>query len=166
MRPILHATGPSMALALGLLISFVGGTARPLVAQEGPQNVRLVFQLVEANGYEGADPEIEDVVAELRQLFRFDGYRLAATGLLNGALDSDAATRLTGEEHGGFTVETDMMTTQTEGMIRIRVQLYHELDGSAMLATVNVRDNQTLVLGSTRTLEGAALILIMRTSFQ
>lgn len=150
-------------------------TVQPVRAQ-APENVRLVFQLVEANGFQEQAPEIADVVSELRELFRFRGYRLAATGLLNVIPDGFAGTRLTGGPQGGYQVEVnvDPVWVEAEGdnprrssdRVRIQVSLHHETQGPAMEVTVNVRDGQTLVLGSTRTVEGEALILIMRTELR
>ncbi|MFQ5538400.1 MAG: hypothetical protein ACE5GJ_13225 [Gemmatimonadota bacterium] len=39
--------------------------------------VRLTFQLVEADGFSGTDPAIAEVEKELRKVFDFKGYRLA-----------------------------------------------------------------------------------------
>ena len=48
------------------------------------QNLQLYIQLISANGARTADPAIAELEAELRQLFRFDGYELVAEGLLTG----------------------------------------------------------------------------------
>ncbi len=157
---------------LALIATCALGGASAAHAQDrapGPRNVRLVFQLVEADGFDESDAEIRDVVSELRELFRFRGYRLAATGLLNSAAEgAEARARLTGGEEGGFTVRTEVWNTGDPNLLRVAVELVHEAAGLAMAATVNVRDGQTLVLGSTRSYEGPegnALILIMRSTF-
>ena len=131
-----------------------------------PTNARFVFQLVEANGFENSDPEIEDVVSELRDLFRFDGYRLVDTALLNTASSggAQALARLAGGEHGDFQVSVYVTQTESPETVRVSVELVSYEEGQTMEATVNVRDGQTLVLGSTRTSSDAALILIMRTT--
>ena len=146
------------------------------VEAQAPDNVRLVFQLVEADGFQDQDQEIADVVEELRELFRFDGYRLASTGLVNATPRGYASTMLTGGALGFYQVEVSLepvVEDMEEGpdrispdRVRIGVELRHEEDGTAMNATVTVRDGQTLVLGSTRTRAGAALILVMRTGFR
>lgn len=155
---------------IGLLMVMVGArgvSPSPLSAQDGAiDNVRMVFQLVEANGFRGEDPEIADVVAELRGLFRFEGYRLAATGLLNLMPHASGSTRLTGGEVGGYVVEVRTELADDLERMRIGVELRHDNEGPAMDAAVTVRDGQTLVLGSTRTYEGAALILVMRVQFR
>jgi hypothetical protein len=48
------------------------------------KNVQLHVQLISANGARTADPAIADVEAELRRLFRFEGYALVAEGVLTG----------------------------------------------------------------------------------
>jgi hypothetical protein len=152
-----------------MILALIGGAEAASPDGVGAQeidNVRLVFQLVEANGFEGEDPEIADVVSELRQLFRFEGYRLAATGLLNLMPWSTGSTRLTGGEVGGYVVGVSAEMSEDRERMRIGVELAHENEGPAMDATVTVRDGQTLVLGSTRTYEGAALILVMRVQFR
>lgn len=150
---------------LALVLGAWATSPRALEAQ-AVDNVRLVFQLVEANGFQGEDPEIADVVGELRQLFRFEGYRLAATGLLNLMPFAAGSTRLTGGEVGGYVVEVRTDLAEDNERMRIGVELRHDNEGPAMDATVTVRDGQTLVLGSTRTYEGAALILVMRVQFR
>ncbi len=164
-------TGGALAAVLILLLV---GPADTLSAQ-APDNVRLVFQLVEADGFQDRDPEIADVVEELRSLFRFEGYRLVSTGLVNASPRGYASTLLTGGELGTYQVEVNLepvVETNEDGpdtlsrdRVRIGVGLNHEGEGTAMNATVTVRDGQTLVLGSTRTRAGAALILVMRTTF-
>ena len=161
----LHRLAPVLLIALALL------APHSLVAQ-APDNVRLVFQLVEANGFTEDDPEIADVVSELRALFRFEGYRLAASGLVNSSVDAYASTNLTG---GPYQVEVSLEPVREEQAgqhvasserVRIGVALTQEQEAPSMQATVTVRDGQTLVLGSTRTQAGEALILVMRTRFQ
>ncbi len=48
------------------------------------KNIQLYIQLISANGARASDPAIADVEAELRELFRFDGYELVAEGVLTG----------------------------------------------------------------------------------
>ena len=155
------------SILLALLLAGIASAPFAAAAQEGPRNARFVFHLVEANGFRETDPEIQDVVSELRELFRFEGYRLLDTGLLNSTtIGGGGHARLAGGEHGAFQIETGVEQTQDPGLLRVRVELASETEGRPMEATVNVRDGQTLVLGSTRTSSGAALILIMRTTLR
>lgn len=161
-------------------VLFLGLTAGGVLGQGGDrgsgiENVRLVFQLVEADGFRDEDPAIADVVTQLREVFRFQGYRLASTGLLNSHPDGEGQTRLTGGERGGYLVDVALepvFERDSQGgpvpsdRVRIAVELFHEQEGPAMRATVSVRDGQTMVLGSTRTRDGTAIILVMRTTFR
>lgn len=174
MKARVKAAKPAWVRAglVALLLSAAAVATEAAVAQDAdqrppPRNARFVFQLVEANGFENTDPEIQDVVSELRELFRFDGYRLVDTALLNSAAHgAGARARLAGGAFGAFEVSTWVEETRDPQLLRVSVELRSEEEGSPMEATVNVRDGQTLVLGSTRTSSGAALILIMRTTVQ
>lgn len=47
-----------------------------------PPSYRLHFQVVAANGDESTDPRLAPVEAELRKVFRFDGYSLVGEGFV------------------------------------------------------------------------------------
>ncbi|MDE2664395.1 MAG: hypothetical protein OXI39_15515 [Gemmatimonadota bacterium] len=74
------------ALILTLALGLPAGVATAQEREETVQNVQLVFHLVEADGFTDDDPEISDVVSELRRLFNFQGYRLLSTSVLNVGL--------------------------------------------------------------------------------
>src|SRR5436309_2835474 len=58
--------------------------ARVLAEYDRPRPfVRLTFHLIEADGATSTDPAIRDVEATLRRLFRFQGYRLVAEGVVS-----------------------------------------------------------------------------------
>ena len=71
---------------------FLGPLAGVANAQEGEDarqdihNVLLTFHLIQADGFTDEDPEISDVVSELRKLFNFRGYRLLSTSVFNVGL--------------------------------------------------------------------------------
>ena len=148
--------------------------------QEGPANVRLVFQLIEADGFTEVDPAIGEVVDQLQRLFRFQGYRLATTSVLSGAVSDQTITvsqNLAVSEHVAVQLTAWLRKSDTPGLVRISVRLTdanrqtgvngHWTDGPRILSvSVNVRDAQTVVLGSARhVLANAALILVMRAEF-
>ena len=62
---------------------FLGPLAGVANAQEGEgapediDNVLLTFHLIQADGFTDEDPEISDVVSELRKLFNFRGVPAA-----------------------------------------------------------------------------------------
>jgi hypothetical protein len=140
----------------------------PATAQgPAPQNVRLTFQLIEADGFEGMDPAIADVVEELRDVFRFRGYRLLDTSVLRGTLQSDpdftqVRQRLVFQEQGTFDIQAFIHRTESPTSFRISVSLFDGASDTVMDASVTVRSGQTVVLGSARPVGmAAALILVM-----
>jgi len=72
------------ALAVGGLVGVAGAQAGQ-DSTEDIRNVLLTFQLIQADGFTEQDPEISEVVSQLRKLFSFEGYRLLATSVFNVA---------------------------------------------------------------------------------
>jgi hypothetical protein len=146
-----------------------------------PRNIRLSFHLIEADGFTEVDPAIADIVEELRRLFRFEGYRLLDSSLLTGVLASSSVLhpdphstsvvrqRLALGARGTFDLQAYIEPTATPDAARIHVELADASWGAIVLETsVNVRDGQTIVLGSGRpsgspdsTGTDTALILVM-----
>jgi hypothetical protein len=127
-------------------------------------DLRLRFQLIEADSFQDADPEIADVVEQLGQLFGFGGYRL-----LGQALVSVAGNRGGGEFRQRFLgPEEEFLVTatawlQSSGSVRLfKLTLWGE--GLPILeSTINAADGQTLVIGGTRASQsGRSLILTVR----
>jgi hypothetical protein len=154
--------------------------AAPQVIQA--RNIRLSFQLIEADGFVDVDPSIAEIVGELRQLFRFEGYRLLDSSLLTGVIPGsnehpDAANmvrqRLALGSRGTFDLVASIQRSDNAERTRIFVQLVdtyagQHQDGRIMETSVNVRDGQTIVLGSGRpgavpfgNAQETALILVM-----
>lgn len=170
-----------MTLALGTLPGIASAQEREDAA-ETVQNVQLVFHLVEADGFTDDDPEISDVVSELRKLFNFQGYRLLSTSLLNVGLVGGMADATGGgsqriiadNSETPFTIQADVSARRSTGTVRAKVTLTDEtsrLTGFVMRteeqlplleASVTVRDGQRVVLGSARrSAEEPVLILIV-----
>ena len=170
-----------MTLALGPLPGMASAQEREDAA-ETVQNVQLVFHLVEADGFTDDDPEISDVVSELRKLFNFRGYRLLSTSLLNVGLVGGMADATGGgsqriiadNSQTPFTIQADVSARRSTGTVRAKVTLTDEtsrLTGFVMTteeqlplleASVTVRDGQRVVLGSARrSAEEPVLILIV-----
>lgn len=153
----------------------------PLQArQEGPENVRLVFQLIEADGFTEVDPAIGEVVDQLQKLFRFEGYRLATTSVLSSTIGGNAnkvSQTLAVNENATVNLIAWLFKSDNPAVVRISVQLFDAnrqtgingrwVNGPEILnVSVNARDGQTVVLGSARhQLASAALILVMRAEF-
>lgn len=158
-------------------------------AREDIHNVLLTFHLIQADGFTDQDPEISDVVGELRKLFNFQGYRLLSTSVFNVGLDGYGGDYLTG--YGSQRIYTDGSDTRltivaevssqtSTGPVRAKVTLTDKstrpIRGPAGLtvtrqgteafplleASVTIRDGQRVVLGSARrTADEPVLILVV-----
>ena len=174
-----------------LFVFAAGPLAGPVNAQETEetaediQNVLLTFHLVEADGFSDDDPAISDVVAELRKLFNFEGYRLLSTSVLNIGLAPLALNANVLEGTGTqriipagsdtpLTIQTVISTRPYSSSRAVRAMVtlsdvtparnYVVLeDGPPLLeASVTMRDGQTVLLGTTvRSADEPVLILIV-----
>ena len=165
------------ASALGVL----AGVANAQESEKAADihNVLLTFHLVEADGFTDQDPEISDVVSELRKLFNFQGYRLLSTSVFNVGLVRDGSY-LTGEgsqrigqsqTEAPLTILADVSSRRSTGTVRAKVTLTDQparVFGSIveqfplLEASVTIRDGQRVVLGSARrTADEPVLILIV-----
>ena len=174
-------SAPVAALALMAL----AGVAN---AQEGEKaadihNVLLTFHLVQADGFTDQDPEISEVVSELRKIFNFKGYRLLSTSVFNvGLVLNSRGTYVTGQgsqriypsdSKTPLTIKADVTSRRSTGTVRARVVLTdvitREIGASTrteqlplLEASVTIRDGQRVVLGSARrTAEEPVLILVV-----
>ena len=149
-------------------------------AAETVQNVQLIFHLVEADGFTDDDPEISDVVSELRKLFNFQGYRLLSTSMLNVGLARGSVVTVTGsgsqrifadDSETPLAIHAEVTARRSERTVRAKVTLTDvtsrgllELTERLPLleASVTIRDGQRVVLGSARrSAEEPVLILIV-----
>lgn len=162
----------------GAVTSFSGGItvretednlqkiARVLEEHDRPEpGVRLHFQIIEADGFEGDDDRIRDVEAALRQLFRFEGYRLVAEAQM-AAMEGSASRQVfeeSGREFGiSARVEQVRATRAGSGTVVLSVELRTIDLGSAIETTMAVPVGQTVVLGSAKPPGAPTLILIVR----
>ena len=168
---------------------FLGPLAGVANAQEGEgapediDNVLLTFHLIQADGFTDEDPEISDVVSELRKLFNFRGYRLLSTSVLNvglvrsnrdrNVLVGDGLQRIVpADSETPLTIKAEISSRRSTGSVRAKVTLTDVTTrqfgtiGTARLplleASVTIRDGQRVVLGSARrSAEDPVLILIV-----
>jgi type II secretory pathway component GspD/PulD (secretin) len=129
------------------------------------RNVRLRFQIIEADGFTTNDSAIAEVETALRQLFRFRGYRLIAEALAAGASGSVTSHQLIGP--GDITLHLEVGVGQVSGLEdRKAVELNVELNGprgTILRSGVTVPHGQTVVLGTARPFPNmGALILVVR----
>ena len=173
------------ALIVPLALGPLAGVASAQERQDQDiRNVQLVFDLVQADGFTDEDPGIADVVAELRMLFNFRGYRLLSTSVLNFGLarqtNSSASVTGSGSQRivpGDYktplAINAEVSARRSTSVVRARVVLTDvtsRVTGNAMLrerlplleASVTIRDGQRVVLGSARrSAEEPVLILIV-----
>lgn len=123
-------------------------------------DVRLHFQLIEADHFTGTDPAIAPVEAQLKKIFQFKGYRLIGEAVVGAADGSKVSQLLADGYHVGAQIyRTDPGTIRVEG-----IQLWAPGLGGILHTTVNIRPGQTLVVGNAA--EGgkstATLLLVLR----
>ena len=114
--------------------------------------VRLYFQLIEADSFEGEDPAIASVVQELRSLFRFEGYRLLGEAMVQvagGSSDRQQFSRRFLGVDNPITVEAGARVLRS-GAVRLDPVELYDTWGGLMSATVNVTPGQTIVIGGTQ----------------
>ena len=174
-----------VALALGGLVGIASAQDRQ-GSTEDIRNVLLTFHLVQADGFTEQDPEISDIVSQLRRLFSFEGYRLLATSAFNVGMmiSTRQETYVTGEgsqqiiagdSETPFTIRADVSSQRGTGAVRARVTLTDVIArqlnpriGSTeraplLEASVTIRDGQTVVLGSARRTAGEPVLILVVT---
>lgn len=126
--------------------------------------VRLHFQLIEADGPGEPDPRISSVESALRELFRFEGYRLldeAQMGTVAGSR-STQVFRVGDRQYGIEAWISDVRTGESGSAARLSVEL-RTTAGPVLETTMNVPMGKTVVLGSGRPdPDQEALILTVR----
>jgi hypothetical protein len=138
---------------------------RVLATYDRPKpTVRLHFQLIEANGSTTTDPSIAEVEAELRKLFRYEGYELMGEAFVGGAQGSHIE-QVVGAQEQAFVVTAsieNIRVTGDSGTVQIRAGVRSPNWGE-FETTVNARFNQTLVVGNAQIMRGGGkLILTVR----
>ena len=173
-----------------VLLVPVAGVAN---AQEGHtaeefRHVKLIFHLVQADGFTEQDPEIADVVAELRKNFNFRGYRLLSTSIQNivlerrvhgHRLDGSGTQRIVaGDSEEPWELSVEVSAAPSSPTLRVAVSLTNvvpwRIRESARVdpaetyleASMTMRAGQKVVLGSTRpSAEEPMLFLVLTPEF-
>lgn len=131
--------------------------------------VRLTFQIIEANGSTETDPEIAEVEEALRQLFRFDGYRLVGEVMVHGTEGNQVFQEFDVPDLGPSAIEAmirDVRTDSSGGSVQLEMR-FHAGSRTVFGTTVRVRAGQTAVLGRTPSAVGNQnIILAVKTEFQ
>lgn len=122
-------------------------------------DVRLHFQLIEADDFKGSDPRIAPVESQLRKIFQFHGYRLA------GETYVEATDRSVIQQHfQGMDTPYELqgfVQWMSSAEIQLQAQLSAPGHGTLLQTTVNLRAGQTLVLGSSPKMKGAGTLLLV-----
>jgi hypothetical protein len=123
-------------------------------------DIRLHFQLIEADGFTEADPRIADVEDELRKLFRFQGYRLAGEATVVAA-DFANVEQLIRAGDDLYSLNANVSRVGPDATRLQDVSLVGR--GVQLTTSMNVRPGQTVVLGSSpRSGDTATLFLTVR----
>ena len=133
-------------------------------------DVRLHFQLIQANGFEDPDESIQAVETELRKLLRYNGYRLIGETVLQlreggfGRQIVRGTLEVVSPEDSQFNLMAGVgrVSTDDQGStVELEVGLEH-FDTSILGTDVAAANGQSLVLGTTSPLTGGgALILVV-----
>jgi len=140
--------------------------ARVLEEFDQPRpDLRLHFQVIEADGFDDRDAAIAEVVTELEKIFRFQGYRLMGEAVVTAADGGWFQQALMGTAES-WRIEGTLFRLSGQGMRLDGIQLIRAVDGGEiqLQTSATVRVGQTLVLGSTPRSEGsrAGVILTVR----
>lgn len=131
--------------------------------------VRLTFQIIEANGGTEVDPRIAEVETALRQLFRFEGYRLVGEVMVHGTEGNEVFQEFDVPELGQSAIEAvirDVRTDSSGGSVQLEMR-FHAGSRTVFGTTVRVRAGQTAVLGRTPSSVGSRnIILAVSTELQ
>jgi hypothetical protein len=145
--------------------------ARVLDEYDKPEpSVRLRFQVIEANGTGTTDPAIADVEEALRELFRYEGYRLLDEAVMGGSAGSGMMEVIHHERLGGDAAIQakiqDVRAVGDSGTVRLHVSLRLMNYGEVIETSINLRAGQTVVLGKARvSRELGTIILAVRPEF-
>ena len=128
--------------------------------------VRLRFQLIEADSFQDEDPAIADVVEELRDLFRFEGYRLmgeAVVAVGGGEGSFQQPFFGVGTELSEEYMVQGVADFRGRGTVRLHgIELWAE-NMPVLETSVTASVGQTLVMGGSRARgSGRSLILTVK----
>ncbi|MDP2470782.1 MAG: hypothetical protein Q8W45_03055 [Candidatus Palauibacterales bacterium] len=124
--------------------------------------VRVTFQIIEANGESDVDPRIADVESALRELFRFEGYRLLGEVMVNGTEGNEVFQEFDVPDLGPSAIEAtirDVRTDSSGGSVQLEMR-FHAGSRTVFGTTVRVRAGQTAVLGRTPSSVGSRNIIL------
>jgi len=127
-----------------------------------PTNVRLTFQIIQADGQQKVDPAIADVEQELKRLFRYDGYMLIGQASIQARQGAGVTqTVFTGKRYDQLPVHAYIHSIR-QGADSASVDMNIQLGNPPMTllkSDINVGDGKAVVLG-TPTGDGAIILVV------
>lgn len=125
--------------------------------------VRLHFQLIEADGAARGDPAIADVEAELRRLFRYEGYRLVNEAVVGG-MEGSHIEQIVGADTPDETwvilaTIGSVRVIDDSGWVQMEVGVRNPRRG-AFMTRVNARIGQTMVVGNAELMTGGGTLIL------
>jgi hypothetical protein len=142
--------------------------ARVLEQYDRPKpTVMLSFQIIEADGARPSDPAIAEVEAELRRLFRFEGYELMAETQVVGIQGTmiRQSVGISGDR-GLFFIEGGVNEVRGLGSdtptVGLSVQLSHGNMPNLLHTSVTVPVGHSIVLGTAEAprIDGAVILVV------
>lgn len=136
-----------------------------------PNAVTLRFQIIEANGFTEVDPAVADVTEALRELFRYEGYRLQGEAVMRTTEYGNFSQMVRGSGGQTYRISGNVRDIGRSGgqwSVFMDVSL-GSLAGTPILETsVNAPSGQTVVLGSAGPYQRGegALILVVRPTLE
>jgi hypothetical protein len=122
-------------------------------------DIALDVQVIEANGFESADPAIADIESTLRQMFKYRGYKLIGSTRIQTREDERFL-----QANPAFKVQGHMQRLRASGNEqRIPITIGLQTDNGEMESTVTATLGKPVVLGQS-TVQGGAVILVIRPS--
>ena len=154
-------SGTEGALTVRETLDNLDKIARVLQEFDRPRSdVRLHFQLIEADGFEASDSRIAAVEEELRRVLQFQGYRLAGEGFVSTTDGSEVIQALQGSDDL-YEVRANVYWVGPTAIRLDEVRLLARDSGMGLTTTVNIQPGQTLVLGSSPKGQGSTATLLL-----
>jgi hypothetical protein len=132
--------------------------------------VALYFRVIDAVEDDAdPDPELAEVEAALREVFRFRSYRLVGEAVVRASDRSDFRQRIAGPAAYSINGKLWGIQSRDDGQLsaRLTVEFWSDQNTPALQTTVNLVDGRTLVLGTAGGRgDESALILAVRPIFE
>lgn len=127
-------------------------------------DVRLRFQIIEADGFTEADAAIADVEQALRELFRFSGYRLIGEAVVQAKAPGHVEQNL--GDTLGYSITAALhrvVSADNAHAVELSVDLRAAGHGTLISTSLTVPSGQTVVVGSARAgTDSGTVILVVR----